>query len=116
MKVIFHVDEMSKWTLTMGNIKNLISYTEERNIHLQAVVLANSAAVAALTPAGAAALELHEALLEIMDRDISVSACRNALNKEKIAESELITGVVVVPAGVAELVQKQAEGYAYIRP
>lgn len=116
MKVIFHVDEMQKWELTLGNVKNLISYAQLRNINLQAIVLANSKAVKALTTAEAETLGLLEPLLELLDNGVTVSACRNALNKENISEKDLLTNVVVVPAGVAELVLKQAEGYAYIRP
>ena len=43
-------------------------------------------------------------------------ACRNSLVGNKIDEKLLPNFVEVVPSGVTELIKKQAEGYAYIKP
>lgn len=47
--------------------------------------------------------------------EIHVLACRNALNAHHVDESELAAGIQVVPAGIAWLVQRQREGWAYVR-
>lgn len=43
-------------------------------------------------------------------------ACANTMNRLGIDVADLVSGVVVVPAGIAHLVLRQAQGWAYIRP
>lgn len=52
-------------------------------------------------------------------QNITFSACGNTMKKvEKKSGKKpvLVEGVRVVPAGVARIMEAQAEGYAYIRP
>jgi len=42
--------------------------------------------------------------------------CRNAIHLYEIPEEELVEERQIVPAGVSELVRRQAQGWAYIRP
>lgn len=43
-------------------------------------------------------------------------ACANAMRANHISESSLPEQVIVVPAGVLDLVELQSQGYAYIKP
>ena len=47
MKIIFHVDELTKWQLCLGNVTNMSNYYQVQNIDYQIEVLANSEAVIA---------------------------------------------------------------------
>lgn len=116
MRVIFHVDELEKWQLTLSNVNNLLTYAKEQQEVAEIIILANSVAVSALSSEGAIKNNIEEQLQSLLANHVGIAACRNALKKENIEESTLITNVNVVPAGVAELVKKQAEGFAYIRP
>ena len=42
MKIIFHVDELTKWQLCLGNVTNMSNYYQVQNIDYQIEVLANS--------------------------------------------------------------------------
>lgn len=42
-KVIFHIDEINKWKLLLGNVSNLLNGMDKENLHIE--VLANSEAV-----------------------------------------------------------------------
>ncbi len=53
--------------------------------------------------------ELHKLGVRFM-------ACRNALAKNKIEKSDLFHLCEIVPAGILELIDLQAQGYAYIKP
>lgn len=44
-KVVFHIDEMKNWSLTLGNVKNLITFYEHHDEVFQIVVVANGEAV-----------------------------------------------------------------------
>lgn len=113
MKVIYHVDEAERWSLVLGNVKNMVSYYEEQGEAYVIEVLANSAAVLGY----AASHPEHQAeMKELAGRGVVFAACRNALRANSLEAADLFAFVTVVPAGVVELAERQAEGYAYIRP
>lgn len=113
MKVIYHIDEMERWPLVLGNVKNMVAYYQEQEEDYTIEVLANSAAVLGY---GIAAPEHESAMKNLSDKGVVFAACRNAMKGNGMAEADLLGFVTVVPAGVVELAAKQAEGYAYIRP
>lgn len=47
---------------------------------------------------------------------IKVVACENTLAAQKLAKADMLPDIGYVPAGVIELMNKQQQGYAYIRP
>lgn len=112
MKVIYHIDEMERWSLTLGNVKNMAAYYREQGEDFTIEVLANAAAVKAYC----ARTAYYDDMKALADEGIVFAACNNALKANSIAPDQLYGFVTVVPAGVVELAGKQAEGYAYIRP
>lgn len=116
MKVILHVDEEKKWKLALGNAKNLLRYGEEFGKEYNIEILANSAAVISLTQGKAKEDGLFADMEDLAIQAVKFVACRNALKANAILEGSLIPFVEVVPAGVAELVDKQNDGYAYVKP
>ncbi|MDT2755949.1 DsrE family protein [Enterococcus asini] len=104
MKVVFHVDEVAKWSEAKKNIHNL----KVASPTMQIVLLINGAAITGLLdPEQQEFIETGEA---------EIHACRNALRGFKIEEERLPAKVTVVPAGVLDLVKLQHLGYAYIKP
>lgn len=47
---------------------------------------------------------------------VRMVACGNTMERLGVDVSDLLAGVVVVPAGIAHLVHRQGEGWAYVRP
>ncbi|MGF1944503.1 DsrE family protein [Enterococcus mediterraneensis] len=103
MKVVFHVDEMVKWTEATANIINLLRATDD----IQIVLLVNGIAIKGF-------LDTEQQILK--NSKVAFHACRNAMRAHNIEEADLPTNVIVVPAGVLDLVELQTEGYAYIKP
>lgn len=113
MKVIFHVDEVSKWETVISNVKNMLVYGKERHEAVQIEILANSVAVECLSHRN----DEYQSIMEkLSENGVSICACHNALMKNGISNGELYSFVEVVPTGVAELAIRQNEGYAYIKP
>lgn len=109
--VVFHVDETTKWELTLKNAANLLDQASDKTFCVE--VLANGEAVLGyVLPQNpfAAAMQQLDA------QGVLFAACNNSLNALKIDCGSLLPFVKVVPAGVLELVERQAEGYAYIKP
>ena len=108
-KTIVHIDELSKWTLALGNVRNLLKAEGDT---FTVEVLANSEAVKRYIRTEAGDPELKD----LLDQGVRFVACNNALKANKLLPEDLLEGVEVVPAGVVELIKKQAEGYAYLKP
>lgn len=104
MKVVFHVDELPKWSEAMKNIHNAKAGCP----NLQIVLLVNGAAITGFLD------EQYQDFLR--EPGIEFHACHNALKAFKIPEEQLSEPVTVVPAGVLDLIKLQHLGYAYIKP
>lgn len=112
-KVIFHIDEINKWKHLLTNVSNLLSGMEGEKLYVE--VLANSEAVKYYD----STLDLNaniNAMESLNKRNVKFAACNNALKAYHIKNDNLYNFIDVVPAGVVELVKKQNEGYAYIKP
>jgi intracellular sulfur oxidation DsrE/DsrF family protein len=115
LKVLFHVNENEKWNIALGNITNLIKDVGEGNADI--VVLANGPSVAAYADA-----EKIEIMKGLSEKGTRFLACRNSLKKMCadnvicISEENLPPFVGVVPAGITEIIKRQNEGYAYVKP
>ncbi len=110
-KVIFHVDEMTKWNLVLANAKNLLNALHDDTLTVE--ILANSEAVKYLVQSNNS---IENGLLELVDKKVVFSACNNSLKSFEIDPKNLFAFVEVVPSGVAQLTLKQYEGFAYIKP
>lgn len=112
-KVIFHIDEIDKWKLLLGNVKNLTEAIEREEFNIE--VLANAEAVKIFK--SDETLEVNITLMEkLHHKGVKFVACNNALKANEINVEQLFDFIHIVPAGVLELVEKQSEGYAYIKP
>jgi len=110
-KVVFHIDEQVKAELVLHNITNLMADIGIDNLTIEMV--ANGDAVKLLIKS---ANEFGAMFKELAEKQVAFCACANALNNFEIHKEELLDFVTVVTSGVGELVKKQAEGWAYIRP
>lgn len=110
-KVIFHVDEIDKWKLLLKNVTNLLDAIDVNEYSIE--VLANSEAVKFYTSNFNSDINAIEIL---NSNGVKFVACNNALIAYKIKKEDLIYFIEVVPVGVLELINKQSEGYAYIKP
>ncbi len=104
MRVVFHIDEMNKWPLLLGNVKNFLLIEREATVEVVAYAEAVTYYVGDK--------ELPEELIGRVD----FVACGNALRAWEIETDQLPPHVRVVPSGVVEIIHKQKEGYYYIRP
>jgi intracellular sulfur oxidation DsrE/DsrF family protein len=113
LRVVVHVDELEKWGLALANMNNLINYCEEKGYEYAVEALVNAAAVKELREQDS---QHKETINRLAEKGVVFAACRNALKGYEIDKKDVFAFVQVVPAGAAELVEKQYEGYAYIRP
>jgi intracellular sulfur oxidation DsrE/DsrF family protein len=115
LKVVIHVNEPERWKKALGNIRNLIIDLGETKADI--VALANGSAVVTFGDP-----EVVEAMRILADKGVHFIACRNSLKNMCaegvicLSESELPSFVAVTTAGITELVKRQHQGYAYVKP
>lgn len=104
MKVVFHIDELEKWEESTKNVKNLVKIAPE----IDTVILVNGIAINGFLE------EKHLSFIKMSG--VHFHACDNALHANNITKEQLPENVVIVPAGVLDLIELQSVGYAYIKP
>lgn len=115
LKVMIHVNEMERWPVALGNVENLFASAGEDNVDV--IVLGNGNSVGIYDD-----LQGIEEMRKLSKRGARFRACRNSLARLKPeggnppGESELPDFVEVVPAGIMEVISRQREGYAYVKP
>jgi intracellular sulfur oxidation DsrE/DsrF family protein len=110
---LFHLDEDTpeKFTETLNNIRNLLTDLGANNVEIELV--ANGRGVFSLLSSNQAqAIRVRN----LAQEGVTFAVCANSLKYLKIDPTELMPPATIVPAGVGELVRKQAEGWAYIKP
>ncbi|NUU06964.1 DsrE family protein [Leifsonia sp. C5G2] len=109
--VVVHLDEAdpAKHAAVLRNISNLIDALEP-GTEIELVV--HGPAIGLLLPGNP-----HTETVQAMQlRGLTIDACQNTLRSEHIAPERLIPDAVIVPSGIAHLVVRQREGWAYLRP
>jgi intracellular sulfur oxidation DsrE/DsrF family protein len=110
MKIIIHVDEMAKWKMVLSNLKHLNEFYNQADDEIE--VLVNGDAVNGVLKD----CELASDILTAFVSQNTLAVCQNSLDQRQIKPEQLLAGANVVPAGVVELVEKQAAGFRYLRP
>ncbi|MEG2709295.1 MAG: DsrE family protein [Vagococcus sp.] len=108
MKVIFHINELSKWSSVLANVTNLLEAGRGDVISVE--VLANGDAVKGYTDTGFGII-MHE----LVEEGVRLSSCEHAMKNHDLNKEDLFPFVKTVPAGVLRLVECQTAGYAYIK-
>jgi uncharacterized protein len=55
------------------------------------------------------------AIKELKAKGVTFLVCENTMTQRKITKEELILEAGIVPAGIAEIVEKQEQGWSYIK-
>lgn len=112
-RVVFHIDEgsIARTNMVLHNIQNLIDDLGVDNVEI--ALVANGEGVKALLESP----NVHKRRIgKLAGQGVQFLACGNSLHFLGLGEDELLEPVEAISAGVSELVKRQAEGWAYIRP
>jgi uncharacterized protein len=111
-KVIFQVSDADpkKWALALNNAENVQEDLGKKNVEIEIVAYGPGIGMLKMDS------EVSGRVTQALSNGVTIAACENTMTKQKISRSEIIDKVSFVKAGVVELMQKQQQGYAYIRP
>ena len=100
----------AKWNLALNNAENVQQALGRDKVIVE--IVAYGPGIGMLKAESKVADRLNGA----MDRNVALLACAASMEKAKVKEDDLAGGVKVIPGGVLHIMQRQREGWAYIRP
>jgi uncharacterized protein len=111
-KVVFQVsdNEPAKWNTTLNNAKNVQEVFGADKVDIE--IVAYGPGINMLKDDAVAANRVTEAV----QTGIQIVACENTMTAQKLSRADMNKSVGYVKAGVVELMKRQREGWAYIRP
>lgn len=109
--VVFHIDEVMKWPLVLGNIKNFIHEMGDRPYQIDVVV--NAEAVLCVWEKE---WQIDKEVQTLSEQSVRFDFCKKALKGNHIPASALPRAVQMVPSGILRVVELQMDGYAYVKP
>ena len=100
----------ARWNLALNNLKNVQKELGRENVQLEVVAYGPGISMLKMdSPVG-------NRIAEAMKGGIRVVACENTMHGQKLTKADMLPDIGYVRAGVVELIERQKEGYAYIRP
>lgn len=109
-KLVIQVSDSTPayWNLALNNAKNVQKELKGAVIE----IVAYGPGIGMLKADSEVASRIGEAV----DSGIKVVACENTMRGQKLTKTDMNAKVGFVPSGVVELMERQMEGYSYIRP
>lgn len=111
-KLVIQVSDAdpAKWNLALNNAKNVQQMLGADKVDAEIVVYGPG--IGMLKADSIVANRIDDA----KNAHVTIVACENTMKAMKLTKDDMLPNTSYVPAGVVELMVKQKEGYAYIRP
>ena len=111
-RVVIQVSDgdAAKWNLALNNARNLQTDLGTRNVDIE--IVAYGPGIGMLKLDSPVANRIGEA----KDAGVKIMACENTMNGQKLVRADMLNGIGYVGAGVVEIMQRQQDGWAYLRP
>jgi intracellular sulfur oxidation DsrE/DsrF family protein len=103
-------NDPANWNLALNNAENVQQALGKDNVQVE--IVAYGPGLNMLKGESKVAGRLNAAL----DNNVSLLACGTTMRKMKLTKADLAGGVNVVPGGVVHIMQRQSEGWNYVKP
>ncbi|MBP2146304.1 intracellular sulfur oxidation DsrE/DsrF family protein [Methanofollis sp. W23] len=108
-QAVFHLTEAGKGERTVQNVTHLI---EEWGDEVAVEVVANGDGIKSLLMTG----PYGDQVRDLAGAGVRFAVCARSARALGFTREDFPRVVAFVPSGVGEIVRREAEGYAYIRP
>jgi intracellular sulfur oxidation DsrE/DsrF family protein len=110
-KVVFGISsaDVADWNLVMGNARNLINGVKPDPIEVEVVAFGPGINMIKLDSS------VSEDITKLQAMGVKFMACQNAMRAHKLELKDLLPNMIPVPAGIVEVVEKQEQGWIYIK-
>jgi intracellular sulfur oxidation DsrE/DsrF family protein len=100
----------ARWNLLLNNVQNLQEDLGAAQVSVEVVAFGPGIGMLKLDAV------TNSRVSEALGRGVAVQACENTMRNQKLVRADMHPNVTYVPAGVVRIVQRQQEGWAYLRP
>jgi len=101
--------DTARWKQTLSIAKNLKKDMGKDNLAIE--IVAHGAGLKMIMKES----EVAGLLADAQKDGVILAACAASMKGQKVAASDLVDGVTVVPFGAKEIMQKQEAGWSYLR-
>jgi intracellular sulfur oxidation DsrE/DsrF family protein len=111
-RLVFQVSdaEPAKWNLALNNALNVQQDLGQGNVDIEIVVYGPGIGMLKMDSVAG------NRIADAMASGVKVVACENTMRNQKLTRQDMLPAISYVPAGVVELMRKQQQGWAYLRP
>ncbi|MBI2754832.1 MAG: DsrE family protein [Betaproteobacteria bacterium] len=111
-RVVFHVTENNpqKWNIVLNNAGNIQDDLGKDNVIIE--IVTHGPGIDMLKAESKVAPRLAQAL----DRNVGLFACENTMRNAKVTKADMYGGISYALSGVSHILQRQSEGWYYLRP
>ncbi len=111
-KLVLQVSDAdpAKWNLALNNAKNVQADLGAANVDIE--IVAYGPGIGMLKTESSVGNRVGDAIAA----GVAVVACENTMHGQKLTKADMLDKIGYVPAGVTELMKRQQEGWAYVRP
>lgn len=111
-KVVIQIsdNDPKKWTLALNNAENVQEDIGKSKVDIEIVAYGPGLPMLKLdSPVGTR-------ITDAIANGVKVVACENTMRKTNLTKDDMLPNLDYVKSGVPEIMYRQQEGYAYIRP
>lgn len=111
-RIVFQINEedSKKWNGVLANIRNIQAELGQKKVAI--AVVAIGPGLGMLTAESLTATGVQDAI----EAGVEFVACGNSMQAQHIDKADLVEGVSIAKAGYVELMRRQQQGWAYLRP
>ncbi len=103
-------NDSGKWHLALNNAQNLQAALGKGNVDIE--VVAYGPGIAMLKADSLVGNRIEDAGKD----GVRVIACENTMKNQKLVKDDMLRGIAYAPAGVVQIMERQKQGWSYIRP
>ncbi len=111
-KVVIQIsdNDPKKWTLALNNAENVQEDIGKGNVDIEIVAYGPGLPILKLDS------PVATRVADAIAGGVKVVACENTMRKTNLTKDDMLPNLGYVKSGVPEIMHRQQEGYAYIRP
>ena len=100
----------ARWNLVLNNVKNVQDELGADKVLIEVVAYGPGIGMLKFdAPSSGRVLEAQQSGVRLL-------ACENTMRNQKLVRADMHPNVSYVPAGVVQIIRRQQEGWAYLRP
>ena len=98
------------WGLALSNARNVRRDLGPDKVEIEIVVYGPAIRMLEMDS------DWHDRVTQVIDEGIRVIACENTMKSMKLTRNDMLGGVEFVKTGLAHVMKRELEGWAYARP